>query len=292
MRISLALSFALLAIPACTLAQSSDSLSPKQQCNQIIDEALHDKNPDTRKQAIIALSLANASDHWVGVLDGMLSDNDVPVRIAVVSSLADLKSKKTTDSLHKALNDDVPEVSFAAAKALFAQGDPAGKDALLAVLEKETKTSSGFFTKQKRDALRLLHTPGPLFYMVVRQGAAFAPVPGLGEGVSSMHALLVDPGTSGRAGAALLLGREKDDQTLEALKDALSDKTWSVRAAAVHSIALRNDPALKDVIYPLCLDKAQGVRLRAAVGWLRLDSIPRGSGTPRNRARKSGSGTK
>jgi len=266
--------------PGCLLAQSSDSQSPKQQCKQIIDAALNDKNPDTRKQAVIALSLANASDHWIGMLDGMLSDKDVPVRIAVVSSLGDLKSKKTTDSLHKALNDDVPEVSFAAAKALFALGDPAGKDALLAVLEKETKTSSSFLTKQKREALRLLHTPGPLFYMVVKQGAGFAPVPGLGEGVSSMHALLVDPGTSGRAGAALLLGREKDKETLDALEDALSDKLWSVRAAAVHSIVLRNDPGLKNVIYPLCLDKAQGVRLRAAVGWLRLDSIAKKSRKP------------
>jgi len=292
MRTSLALASVLLALPACLPAQSSGNVSPKDTCNKIVDEALHDKNPDTRKQAVIALSLANASDHWVGVLDGMLSDNDVPVRIAVVASLADLKTKKTNEALHKALNDDVPEVSFAAAKALFALGDQAGKDALLAVLEKETKTSSGFFTKQKRDALRLLHTPGPLFYMVVKQGVGFAPVPGLGEGVSSMHALLVDPGTSGRAGAALLLGREKDDETLEALKDALSDKLWSVRAAAVHSIALRNDPAQKDVIFPLCLDKTLAVRLRAAVGWLRLDSIPAGRRTHRNPAQKAGAGTK
>ena len=277
-RISLLLSIPLFA--GCLLAQSSGNVSPRDTCKQIIDAALNDKNPDTRKQAVIALSLANASDHWVGVLDGMLSDKDVPVRIAVISSLSDLKSKKTTDSLHKALNDDVPEVSFAAAKALYAQGDPAGKDALLAVLEKETKTSSGFLTRQKREALRLLHTPGPLFYMVVRQGVGFAPVPGLGEGVSSMHALLVDPGTSGRAGAALLLGREKDQATLDALEDALSDKLWSVRAAAVHSIALRNDPALKDAIYPLCLDKTQAVRLRAAVGWLRLDSIAKKSRKP------------
>jgi HEAT repeat protein len=292
MRISLAL-VSLFLVPAMPGQEpSSGNPSPKDTCNQILDAALHDKNPDTRKQAVIALSLANTSDHWIGVLDGMLSDKDVPVRIAVVSSLADLKSKKTNEALHKALNDDVPEVSFAAAKVLFGLGDPAGKDALLAVLEKETKTSSGFFTTQKRDALRLLHTPGPLFYMAVKQGVGFVPVPGLGEGVSSMHALLVDPGTSGRAGAALLLGREKDKETLDALKDALGDKNWSVRAAAVHAIALRNDPAQKDVIYPLCLDKAEGVRLRAAVGWLRLDSIAKGSGTPRSRAQKSGSGTK
>jgi HEAT repeat protein len=92
-------------------------------------------------------------------------------------------------------------------------------------------------------------------------------------GVSSMEALLTDPTTSGRASAALLLGNEKDAVTMQALKDALSDSTWSVRAAAVHSIALRDDPAQRGALLPLLTDKAQGVRLRAAVAWLRLDSI-------------------
>jgi len=274
-RKALVVSLSGLLLPALSAAQGNDAAATKDQCTKIIDDALHDKNPDTRKTAVIALSLAPASDHWVGLLDGMLDDKDVPVRLAVIASLVDLKSKSTSAALHKALNDPVPEVSFAAAKALFGLGDREGKEVLLSVLANETKIKSGFITREKRDALRLLHTPGPLFYTVVRQGAGFAPVPGLGEGISSMHALMVDPGTSGRAGAALLLAREKDEETLDALKDALTDKTWSVRAAAVHAIALRNDPAQKEAIAQLCLDKTEAVRLRAAVGWLRLDSIPK-----------------
>ena len=274
-RKALVVSLSGLLLPALSAAQGNDAAATKDQCTKIIDDALHDKNPDTRKTAVIALSLAPASDHWVGLLDGMLDDKDVPVRLAVIASLVDLKSKSTSAALHKALNDPVPEVSFAAAKALFGLGDREGKEVLLSVLANETKIKSGFITREKRDALRLLHTPGPLFYTVVRQGAGFAPVPGLGEGISSMHALMVDPGTSGRAGAALLLAREKDEETLDALKDALTDKTWSVRAAAVHAIALRNEPAQKEAIAQLCLDKTEAVRLRAAVGWLRLDSIPK-----------------
>jgi hypothetical protein len=150
----------------------------------------------------------------------------------------------------------------------------------LSVLARETKTTSGFITRQKRDAMRMLHTPRTLFLFSLRVGAAFVPVPGLGMGVSSMEALIFDPTLSGRASAALLLGRERDAVTLQALKDALSDTTWSVRAAAVHSIALRNDPAQKDALFPLLLDKAQGVRLRAAVAWLRLDSIGSGAKPP------------
>jgi hypothetical protein len=61
--------------------------------------------------------------------------------------------------LSKALNDSVPKVSFAAARALFTLHDPAGKSALLAVLSGENKVPSGFISKQMCDALRMLHTP-------------------------------------------------------------------------------------------------------------------------------------
>jgi HEAT repeat protein len=185
----------------------------------------------------------------------------------------DLKNDRTISALRKALDSDVPEVSFAAAKALWTLNDPIGHDALLAVLSGDTKTASGFITRQKRDALRMLHTPKMLFLFAVREGANFAPVPGLGAGVSSLQGILSDQGVSGRAATALLLGTDKDPEVLTALEDALADKDWSVRAAAVHAIALRNDPALEKDLLPLFEDKKEAVRVRAAAGYLRLESI-------------------
>ena len=88
-----------------------------------------------------------------------------------------------------------------------------------------------------------------------------------------MQALLSDPAVSGRATAALLLEKERDEQTLAALKEALQDKEWSVRAAAVHALVLRDEPVFQAGILPLLDDKTEGVRLRAAAGYLRLDSI-------------------
>jgi HEAT repeat protein len=206
-------------------------------------------------------------------LEQMLQDKDVEVRQAVVASLAEVKTKSATAALHRALLDEVPEVSFAAAKALWARHDSAGTAALLAVLTGESKTSSGFFTKQKREALRMMHTPRTTFLFALREGVGFVPVPGLGQGIASMQGILTDSGVSGRASAALLLGADKNPATLEALKDALEDKDASVRAAAVHSISLRNDPALKKVLEPLLQDDKEPVRLRAAAGYLRLSAI-------------------
>ena len=178
-------------------------------------------------------------------------------------------------------------MSFAAAKALWALDDPAGKQELLGVLAGESKTSSGFFTKQMREAIRMMHTPRTTFLYAVRQGVGFAPVPGLGMGISSMQQILTDPGISGRATAALLVGRDKDPATTAALKDALFDKDWRVRAAAVHSLALRNDPALRVDLEPMFEDDREEVRLRAAAGLLRLSAVQaKASAKPSARAAK------
>ena len=255
------------------VAPSTAALPIETQARDIIERAVKDKNPDTRKQAATALSLGGPREPFVSQLDSMLDDKDVEVRLAVVSSLADLKAKPTLAALRKALNDDVPEVGFAAAKALYGRNDPAGKAALLSVLSGETKVASGFITKQKRDAIRMMHTPRPLIMFALKQGIGFAPVPGLGEGISSMQGILSDPGVSGRALAALLLGKEKDVATLQALREGLMDKDASVRAAAVHSLALRNDPVLQPDLVPLLDDRKESVRLRAATGYLRLQMI-------------------
>ncbi len=157
------------------------------QCIEILQRGLTAKNPETRKQAVVALSLASGRGPLFDQLEGMLQDKDVEVRQAVVASLSDVKTASATAALKKALEDEVPEVSFAAAKALWARRDPAGRSALLSVLEGDSKTSSNFFSKQKRDALRMMHTPRTTFLFAVRQGVGFVPVPGLGEGIASMQ---------------------------------------------------------------------------------------------------------
>lgn len=260
----------------CQTAPAPSSPVPSARAHQseeILETALKDKNPDTRKQAAIALSLVGTADPYASRLESLLDDKDVEVRLAAVASLADLRNGRTVSALHKALKDEVPEVSFAAARALYAMNDPEGKKALLSILSGESKASSGYIAKQKRDALRMMHTPKTMFMFAIRTGAGFAPVPGLGEGISSMQALLSDPSVSGRATAALLLEKDKDPETLEALKEALQDKEWSVRAAAVHALVLRDDPAFQADIIPLLDDKTQAVRLRAAAGYLRLETV-------------------
>jgi HEAT repeat protein len=251
----------------------SVTLSNQDRARTSIEDSLKDKNPDTRKHAVQALGLVSAGEPYLSELEAMLNDKDVEVRLAAITSLSDLKTDRTVPALRKALDSDVPEVSFAAAKALWALNEPLGREALISVLSGDTKTTSGFITKQKRDALRMLHTPKTMFMFALQQSANLAPVPGLGAGVSSVQGILSDPSVSGRAATALLLSADRDPDVLKALRDALTDKDWSVRAAAVHAIAMRNDPASEADLAPLLEDKKEAVRVRAAAGYLRLDAI-------------------
>ena len=266
----------ILILSASAALVSQGRAATQAQCSELLRRGLEDKNPETRKQAVVALSLAASRGPLFTRMEEMLGDKDVEVRLAVVASLAEVKTKSATAALHKALDDEVPEISFTAAKALWARNDPAGRNALMAVLAGESKTTSGFLSKQKREALRMMHTPRTTFMFAVRQGARLAPVPGVGEGISSMQGILTDSGVPGRASAALLLSTDKGPGVLDALKDALSDKDWSVRAAAVHALSLRNDPALKKDLEPLLQDDKAAVRMRAAAGYLRLSAIQAG----------------
>jgi HEAT repeat protein len=240
-----------------------------QRCRRMLEEAAHDKNPDVRKGAAEALSLVGVKDNPLRSLDPMLDDHDVSVRIAVVSTLSDFKDNSTIPLLKKALKDPVPEVDFAAAKALYQLHDPDGVQFLLAVVAGESKASSSYLSKEKRSALRLLHTPTKLFTTVAIGAAGFAPVPGLGLGLSSAQGILSDPDSSARAASLLLIGNTHDPALTDAVGSALSDKEWSVRAAAVHLVATHPYPEFRQDLVTLLDDKKGSVRLRAAA-YIRL----------------------
>ncbi|MGA2610454.1 MAG: HEAT repeat domain-containing protein [Terriglobia bacterium] len=244
-----------------------------QRCLSMLNDAAHDGNPDVRIGAAQALSLVGVKDNALESLAPMLDDHDVSVRIAVVVTLGDFKDNRTLPLLKKALQDPVPEVDFAAAKVLYQLHDPEGEQFLLAVVSKESKASSSYLSKEKRSALRLLHTPTKLLITVGIGAAGFAPVPGLGLGLSSAQGILSAPDSSARAASLLLIGSSRDPALADAVGSALSDKEWSVRAAAVHLVAMHPFPGFRQNLVPLLDDKKEAVRVRAAAAYIRLEHV-------------------
>lgn len=254
-----------------TTAAATSAPSALQQCKDILDAAIHDKNPDVRKGAAEALSLMGFKDNVLEALAPMLDDHDFTVRIAAVTSLGDLKDRRTLPLLQKALHDPIAEVDFAAAKVLYQLRDPEGTQFLLDVVNGESKASSNYFNKEKRSALHMLHTPTRLFIYIGTQAAGMAPVPGLGFGISSAEGILMDPDTSARGASLLLMGNSHDPRLADAVASALDEKDWSLRASAVHLIAMHPFPAYREKLVPLLDDKREAVRVRAAAAYIRLN---------------------
>jgi HEAT repeat protein len=200
----------------------------------------------------------------------MLDDKGVTVRIAVVTTLGDFKDPRTLPLLKKALEDPVPEVDYTAAKVLYQLHDPEGMTFLLDVVNKESKATSSYISKEKRTALRLLHTPTKLFILVGIQAAGMAPVPGLGFGLSSAQGILLASDSSARAASLLLIGDSRDPALADTVASALTDKDWSVHAAAIHLIAMRPFLQFREQLVPLLDDKKDAVRVRAAAAYIRL----------------------
>jgi len=241
-----------------------------QRCLKLLNDAAYDRNPDGRKGAAEAISLMGLKDNALPLLALMLDDHDVSVRIAVVVTLGDFKDNRVLPLLKKALRDPVPEVDFAAAKVLYHLHDPDGVQFLLEVVSKESKASSSYLSNEKRSALRMLHTPTKLFIYLGIEAAGFAPVPGLGFGLSSAQGILSNPDSSARAASLLLIGSSRDPTLADAVGSALSDKEWSVRASAAHLVAMHPFPGFREKLIPLLDDKKDAVRVRAAAAYIRL----------------------
>jgi HEAT repeat protein len=196
------------------------------------------------------------------------TDKDVPVKITIISTLGSFNNPAVVPSLQKALNDPVAEVDLAAALALYGLKQPDGKAFLLDVLQGNQKTTSSFMSSTKRSLVRMTHTPTTTFLGIVANQFA---LPGLGSGMESAVGLSADPASMAAASVIFALAKDQDDPTTwTALVAAMGDKEWATRAAAVHVVAVHNDPSLIEKFVPLMDDKKEQVSFRAAAGYLRL----------------------
>ncbi len=268
---------------------------PVKRAWQIIDEGIENKDPDKRREIVVAASLGGPNEKVFTFLIKALDDKKIPVRVAACSSLASLKDQGAVEPLKTALRDPVPEVFFCAAQALWALGDPSGEKVLLEVLAGEKGTASGYLTAHQRKAMAAFNSKKRFLSTIFHLGIRFAPVPGLSMGYSTMQELMMDHKAGGQAHAALAFAHGSDPESLQALRHALQDKSPIVRAAAVHSLALRNNPSVKDDLIPLMGDKSIRVQNLAAVAYLRLNYIEKEAKTAAKQitsAEDLGSGTR
>jgi HEAT repeat protein len=240
-----------------------------QKAKDILLKGVASGNPDTRSLAVMSASLIGDRSEVLTKLYSMLeTDKDVPTRITIISTLGSFNNPAVVPSLQKALKDPVPEVDLAAALALWGLKQPDGKAFLLDVLSGNQKTTSSFMSSQKRSLVRMTHTPTTTFLGIVANQFA---LPGLGSGMESAVGLSADPASMASSSVIFSLAKDKKDPAIwDALVKALGDKEWATRAAAIHVVAMHDDPALISNLLPLMDDKKEQVSFRAAAGYLRL----------------------
>lgn len=248
--------------------------TPDKTAWQILDHGVHDTNPIKRKQAVLAMSLLRPQPRPVALIEEALADKDAGVREAACATLGVIQSRASIPKLKMALDDAVPEVIFAAAKALYNMNDPAGRVVITAVLLGDQADASGFVAGSIRSMRLKLHDPKALMMMGIKEGAGFAGP--FGMGVPLAEGVLKDNQASGKTVAALLLATDRSPETLEILKTALTDKNWTVRVAAARAVGTRDATVLYDSVAMLLDDKRDDVEFTAAAALIRLKQPGRG----------------
>jgi HEAT repeat protein len=239
---------------------------------------VHDSNPLKRKEVILAMSLVRPQPRPVALLEEALDDKDATVREAACATLGVIESRASIPKLQMALADAVPEVIFAAAKALYNMNDQTGREVLTAILLGEQADASGFVSGSIRSMKLKMHDPKELMMMGIKEGAGFAGP--FGMGVPVAEGLLKDNQSSGKTVAALLLATDRSPESLAALKESLNDKNWTVRAAAARAIGTRDATTLYDNVAMALDDKRDEVEYSAAAALIRLKQ-PKGKERPR-----------
>lgn len=254
------------------IGQSKESNTDR--ARAVLKGGLNANDPDERIQAIQAAGLVGLDQALQAQLEKALQDDNVNVRIAAIDTLSDLNSTESIPVLRERLTKDrTPEVTFAAARALYAMHDQSGKMALYEIYARQEKAVSDPLHADARKFMNNFHSMGSAGMFVISTGIGYVPVPGVGEGFSALMGLVSDSDLSPRAMTLLLLAREKTDWTTDLLKNALQDNDWSVRACAVQLIAYGARSELRDDLVPLFSDKDQRVRFRAASAFIHLTLV-------------------
>ena len=253
--------------------QSAGQVDAQKQAWNILVGGAHGSNMDKRANAIQALGLASGDLEAVRLAEDALGDKEALVRGAAAKALGALGSPESIPKLQNLLADKDISVALAVGHALVQLKSNSGYDVYYSLVVGVRKGRTSPITEE----LNQMKTPVRAIRFAFDQGIGFLPYGGYG--MEAYHAWKKRSTAPTRAAAARELAGDSDPRTGQALAKAVSDKDWSVRAAAVEAIAKRGDRALLANIVPAMSDKKDIVRYSAAAAVLRLSRITQENGT-------------
>jgi HEAT repeat protein len=252
---------------------SAGQVDTQNQAWDILVGGAHGSNIDKRANAIQALGLAAGDPAAVRLAEDALGDKEAYVRAAAAKALGALGSTESIPKLQNLVNDKDISVALAVGHALVQLKSNSGYDVYYSLVVGTRKGSESLIT-QEMDQMK---TPSRAIRFAFDQGIGFLPYGGYG--MEALHAWKKRSSAPTRAAAARELAGDPDPRSGHALAKAVSDKDWTVRAAAVEAIAKRADASLLADIVPAMSDKKDIVRYSAAAAVLRLTRIAQGNGS-------------
>lgn len=240
----------------------------------MLNDAVRDtRHTDLRIQALAALGTLNGQPRAEKLISDAMKDPELDVRTAAVLAAGQSKTQSLTFDLRSALDDQEPQVAFAAATTLWKMGDRTGGDILLAVMDGERSASPTLIQGARHSVSRDLHNPSTLARLGAMQGASFFLGP-FGFGIAALEYMRKNGGDAARVQAIELIAQQKTKPIRDELIDALLDKDPAVRAAAAKALGEYRDTVAAQALVPLFNDPKAPVRLTSAAAFLNAMQPP------------------
>jgi len=257
---------------AAAQAQAASDETPaarQLRCWHLIEDNLHDtKNIDHQEQAMNALSEMPTNKHALELIEVSMKDPSMDVRTAAILAAGKVKSPWMVMPLHRALDDQEPQVVFAAATTLWKDyKDHTGLDILDAIVDGDRKANPGLMHGAEHSMSRTMHSPSTMARIGLTTGAGLLLGP-FGFSVTAIKYMEANGADTARVQALTLLAEERTPAVREDLFQALADKDPGVRAAAAYELGKYHSPAYGAKIAPLVDDSKLPVRLSASAAYL------------------------
>lgn len=247
-----------------------------------LQKGVDDGDAKRRVTAISAIGTIGAEPEAVKLVVRGLEDKSADVRQTAAATLGQMGAHDTIARLKALLDDESPQVSFTAAKALSDLGDSSGRDIVQAVMAGERSDRPGKLHSALADAKHRLR-PSQLALMGAKEGAGvfFGPAGTVIDAVQeAMEESKKDTAAPGRAAAAAILAKDPDPYSLILLEWGLGDKNWAVRVAVAKALGVRGSRLTIVKLSPLLSDDHHEVRYMAAASMVKLNlKAPNPSGS-------------
>ena len=223
--------------------------------------ALPDLADSGVRSALTAAGLADA------IALGLAPTNSTWHRVTAAGILATLGAPESIDPLTRMVEDQGPDVGYAAAQALSTYSQPAAYEALLGALTLETvppaRVAALLETFRCPDARPMIEQRADAAEAEIRYWAAYL-LGRLGDPRSApvVERLTRDVSEDVRANAAEALVSFPDEATLRRL---LADESWVVRSHAAKTAREAGLPSLAPLLAGLLTDRSWWVRQNAAL---------------------------